>query len=369
VIPLPGQLTRSLNEGGRDLTVLVIRLGAMGDILRTVPPVRLLRWALPEARVFWVLEDHWKVLLDGHPDLDGVIAAPRRQWEVMAHSPTRWPELLRLVLEYRRRLRAARADLVVDFHGNLRSGLMARWTRAPVRLGFAGHEQKEGNRWFTTHHVPSGERRTPRMERNLSLVRALGLPDGPLPGGALPLVASGEALADEVTASLPRATRGFAVISPGASVKQAYKRPPVSLLAGACRHLASCGVAPLVVYGPGEEDDARSVVEQASGKAIFAPPTRLPTLAALLARARLFLGGDTGPMHMACAVGCPVVSIYGPTDPRINRPWGVSFRVVSPSGREYTGVKRVDREAGGFEGIQLQQVEEAISLILNEGKP
>jgi ADP-heptose:LPS heptosyltransferase len=347
------------------LTVLVIRLGAMGDILRTLPPVRLIRAALPDADIRWVVERPWDVLLDGHPDLDGVLIAPRDQWKARAGNPVRWPGLARVLHRFKRELAGLDAGLTLDFHGNLRSGLVSAWSRAPVRLGYAGHEQKEGNRWFNTHHVDSAERRTPRMERNLSLVRALGLPDAPLPGGALPLVQRGAGAAREVRQRLSIAGSRVAVVSPGASVSQAYKKPPAALLVEACRHLSAAGVRPLVVWGPGEEADAAAVVEAAAGDALMAPPTSLAALAALLARASLFVGGDTGPLHMACAVGCPVVGIYGPTDPRVNQPWGAPYRVVAPPGRAYSGIKKIDRSSGGFDGIEPNQVVAAIDALVD----
>jgi len=368
VIALPDQLVRALDSRGRDLTVLVIRLGAMGDILRTIPPVRLLRSSLPEAEIFWVTDQPWRVLLDGHPDLDGVVPVPRNRWNSLSRRPADWGELLGSVRKFRQELRGKRAGLVVDFHGKLRSGVIAWWSRAPVRLGYSGHQQTEGNRLFTTHHVASGARRTPRMERNLSLIRALGIPDSPLPDAALPLVETGQSAAAEVTAALRDSPAGLAVLSPGVSASQAYKRPPAPLLADACRALDRRGVTPLVVWGPGEEADARAVVELAPESAVLAPPTRLPALAALLARARVFVGGDTGPLHMACAVGCPVIGIYGPTDPKVNEPWGVRFRTVFPPRRHYTGIKRIDREAGGFEGLEAAQIEHAVAEILDDAE-
>ena len=365
MIALPEPLVRALDREGRDLTVLVIRLGAMGDILRTIPPVRLLRSSLPEARLFWVTDQQWSILLDGHPDLDGIVAVPRKQWDSQSRSPADWGQLVGSIRQFKQELRDKKAGLAIDFHGKLRSGLMAWWSRADVRLGYAGHQQAEGNRLFCTHHVPSGDRRTPRMERNLSLIRALGIPDSPLPGGDLPLVETGRAAAAEVVATLTDSPGGLAVLSPGASASQTYKRPPASLLAAACRSLTRRGVIPLVVWGPGEEEDARTVVDLAPDASVLAPPTRLPALAALLARARVFIGGDTGPLHMACAVGCPVIGIYGPTDPQVNQPWGVRFRTVYPPERRYTGIKRIDREAGGFNGIEIGQVERAVVEILD----
>jgi ADP-heptose:LPS heptosyltransferase len=359
-------VTRALERQGRSLTLLAIRLGAMGDVLRTLPPVRLIRRALPDARIFWVVEDRWSVVLEDHPDLDGTVTLPRREWDRLVRSPVSWPRLLSSLGRARRALRRVRADLVVDFHGNLRSGLFGWMSGAGVRLGHSGHQQKEGNALFTTHRVPSGDRRTPRMERNLDLVRGLGLPVRPLPAGGLPMVDAGREAAEQIVRLLPAHVEGYAVLSPGASLQQAYKKPPTEMLAAACRRLAGRDIVGVIVYGPGEEEDARRLHDQLGELSRLAPPTSLPALAALLHGARLFVGGDSGPLHMACAVGCPVVGIYGPTDPQVNRPWGVPHVAVSPPGREYTGIKRLDRASSGFAGLRPEHVEAAVDELLSQ---
>jgi ADP-heptose:LPS heptosyltransferase len=315
-----------------------------------------------------VLEEQWEVLLQGHPDLNGLVPLPRKHWNTLLARPSGWLGIPRAFKDLRRSLRAINAQLVLEFHGNLRSGIVCRLTAAPVRVGYSGHQQKEGNHWFTTHHVPSGDRRTPRMERNLDLVRSLGIDDQPLPDGGLPLVEQGADEAGAVLEGLGTAPGRYGVLSPGASRAQAYKKPPTELLVAACSAMSARGHVALVVWGPGEEEDARRAVARAGRKALLAPPTRLPTLAALLHRAAVFVGGDSGPLHMACAVGCPVAGIYGPTDPRVNQPWGVPYRVLYPENRLYTGVKRLDREAGAFEGLEPQRVEAAVGELLEETK-
>jgi ADP-heptose:LPS heptosyltransferase len=364
VLDFPPALREALSRRGERLTVLVLRLGALGDVVRTVPPMRLLRRALPEAKIHWVLEDKWRVAVEGHADLDGIVTVPRKELSRLAGNPLRWSALAGTLGGLRSRLRAVEPGLLLDFHGNLRSAFTGFLSGAPVRLGYEGHQQKEGNRWFTTHRVPSGSRRTPRMERNLDLIRALGLPDAPLPSGDLPMARAGREGAKAVLRELAD-DRPHAIVSPGASAAQAAKKPPTEALAAVCSRLHARGILPLVVWGPGEEPDARAVVDRAGGIARYAPPTDLPTLTALLADARLFVGGDSGPMHLACASGCPVVAIYGPTDPQVNRPWGVAHRAVFPSDRQYTGIKRIDR-THGFEGLTSEQVVGAVDSILDE---
>jgi ADP-heptose:LPS heptosyltransferase len=119
-----------------------------------------------------------------------------------------------------------------------------------------------------------------------------------------------------------------------------------------------------VVCGPGEETDADRVIAAANGGAHRAPATSLATLAALLRGARVFVGGDSGPLHLACGVGCPVVGLYGPTDPVVNTPWNVPFVALARPGSAHTGIKRNDRTAEGFDGLSPDAVVAAIREIL-----
>lgn len=362
--PLPPAIRNALADHGRGLSIGVVRLGALGDILRTLPPVRLLRFHLPDAEIRWICDDRWAGILARHGDLDGVVPLPRRAMKPSLASAWGWVDALRAARAFRDALRAARCDLALDFHGNLRSGFVARLSGAAVRVGYEGHQQKEGNRFWTTHRVPAGDRRRSRMERNLDIVRALGVPDGPLPDAGLPRSIAGTRTAREIVTSLAGRGATYAVLNPGASRRQDYKKPPAEVLATAARRLAASGTVPVVVHGPGELDDARAVVDLSAGAARLAPPTDLDALTALLREARLFVGGDTGPLHLACAVGCPVVAVYGPTDPLVNAPWTGISRSVFPPGRAYTGIKRRDRAAGGFDGLRPGDLETAVDEVL-----
>jgi ADP-heptose:LPS heptosyltransferase len=362
MIDLSPRLRQALEGGGRGMRVLILRLGAMGDILRTIPCVRLLRRHLPEAKLGWVLDAGWEILLRDHPDIDVTFALPRREWDAALASPLGWPRLLGDVLGFRKQVAAFETDLALDFHANMRSGWIGRWSGAEVRLGYSGHQQKEGNQWFTTHRVPPGERRTPRVERNLDLVSALGFERGPLPNGGLALALSGR---EEAAAIVRRLPRRFALLSPSVSAKQEAKKPPTQLLAAAVDRLAERGLPTLVVWGPGEEEDAQRAAAAATSAPLLAPSTSLPVLAALIERAAVFLSGDTGPMHLACALNCPVLAFYGPTDPVVNRPWNVPFRAVYPPERLYTGIKKLDRQ-GGFDGLSADRVRHAVDELLDE---
>jgi ADP-heptose:LPS heptosyltransferase len=360
---MPPAVSERLSDRGRDLRILVIRFGAMGDVVRTLPAVRLLRAALPRAELSWAVDDTWRALLDGHADLDRVVAIARSRLKPDVSRPWRWPRLVSAILDSVSRIRDPEPLLVLDFHGNLLSGVTGRMSRAPVRIGYAGHQQREGNRCFNTHHVPAGARRVSRIERNLSLVRFLGLPCEPLPSAGLEFEPAVRERARTIVGQAFGREGPYAVLSPGASRRQAYKRPPGALLTAAVRALARAGVPTLVVYGPGEEQDAARLAAAEPESARLAPPTDLRVLGALIGRARAFVGGDSGPMHLACGMGTPVVAIYGPTDPVVNGPWGVPHRAVCPPA-SYSGFKRRDRRTGRFEDVPQRAVEEAVGDLI-----
>jgi len=362
--PQPAALREAIGARGSGLVVLVLRLGAMGDIVRTLPAVRLVRSGLPHARIHWVAWEPWTELLTDHPDIDGVVSLPRAALRAHARSPLAWPALLRMTRTIVSDVRGLRAGLVLDFHGDLRSGLIGRLSGAVVRLGYDGHQQKEGNRLFTTHRVGAGARRSPRLVRNLELVSALDLPVRPVPDAGIALDPVAEVAAREIVGKLVRDGGRYAILNPGASRRQAFKKPPAPLFAAAASALADQDVTSIVVCGPGEKDDAARVLAAAKGRAQPAPATNLKTLAALLRGARLFVGGDSGPLHLACGVGCPVLGLYGPTDPLVNTPWNVPFAALAPPGNSYSGIKARDRSTQGFDGLAVEAVIDAVRELL-----
>jgi lipopolysaccharide heptosyltransferase I len=366
MLALPAPLREAIDARGSGLAILVLRLGAMGDVVRTLPAVRLVRAGLPNARIHWAAWEPWTQLLTEHPDLDTIVALPRSELRALVRSPLTWPALVATSGRIASQLRALQTGLVLDFHGDLRTGVLGRLSGAPVRLGYEGHQQKEGNRLFTTHRVAAGDRRTPRLERNLALVAALGLAVRPASGAG---IAIGPADASEARSIVRSLVGGgdYAVLNPGASRRQAFKKPPAVLFGAASRALADHGIPSIVVCGPGEEADADRVVAAADGGAQRAPATSLASLAALLDGARVFVGGDSGPLHLACGVGCPVVGLYGPTDPVVNAPWNVPFVALARPGSAYTGIRRADRAAEGFDGLAPEAVVDAIHTIL--GRP
>ncbi|HTO52089.1 MAG TPA: glycosyltransferase family 9 protein [Myxococcota bacterium] len=299
--------------------ILVIRLGALGDVVRTRWAFAGLRALYPNARIDWLVEDRAAAGLVGLPGLSEQVVVPRRR--LRARHPWRALQTLR---EFAGELRARRYDLSIDFHGVFRSAFLAWAAGIPVRVGYAAPIAKEASQWLSTLRAPA-PRHVSRFERNAALVEFLG---GKVP--EKPHVLELDPALAQRFAGLPER---FALVHPGTSPKTTYKRWEAERFAAVARALREqAGIETLVAFGPvaGEREAARAVVAAAQGAAALAPASEsLAELLALLSRAQLFVGCDSGPMHLATLAGTPAVAIFGPTDPIENAPSrSVPSRVV-----------------------------------------
>ena len=328
--------------------VLLIRLGAVGDVLRTLPALHLLRRTYPGLHLTWVVEDPSRDLLVGHPEIDELIVFPRRELRELALRPRRLASRLTALAEG---LRERRFGVAIDFQGSFKSGLLARMSGAPRRVGFAPGHCREFSFLWTNEWVRPLELRLNRVERNLIMAERLGA-TGDEVEVILPELADEGREAESILESLNPAGVPVVVLSPGTSRRQRWKRWPVEHYARLASLLrSSLGALPLVAWGPGEEGLARSIASGCHGHAVVAPPSSLRLLAAILRRCALFVGADTGPMHLAWGMGCPVVALFGPTDPLLNAPLGPAHLVLR-SGRSTSNIspEEVLRAAGTILG-------------------
>jgi ADP-heptose:LPS heptosyltransferase len=308
-------------------SLLLMRLSAIGDVVNTLPAVSAVRKAFPEARIAFLVEDKASALVEGHPDLDATIVFQKSRWKGRALRPGTWAEASRHVRE----IRAGKFDVLLDFQGNLKGGLHAALSGIPTRIGFARGHSKEGSHRFTNVHVePPGERIL-RARKFLSLLRPLGIED-PEIVWKLPPREPSRAAVDAFLAGHGMQGRGFAVLHPGTSARGAEKRWPVERFAELARRVpGSLGLAVLVAFGPGERALAEEVV-RASGALLALETRSLLDLAEFLGRASLFVGADSGPLHLASAVACPSVALFGPKDPAIYAPCNPRSRIVRKPG-------------------------------------
>jgi heptosyltransferase-1 len=345
--------------------LLVVRLGAMGDILHALPAVTALRRAHPGWVIDWVVEPKWRLMLatDTANGRDTGSAAPLQPVVDRLHfAPTRLWRTAPLAKETRDAIRALRRDLkdgaydaVIDLQGALRSSLIARLAGSPRRIGEAAPREGPARFFFTEWITTRGAH---VIEQDLELAAAIAGDDLQYTAPLLPFDPTAEAWAAELFSRTPRAPH--VLINPGAG--WGAKRWPVERYAAAAQGLIGRGCRVLVNAGPGEEALSDTIVKATGGAAVplFAS---LEHLIAVTRRIALLIAGDTGPLHLACALSKPVVGIYGPTDPSRNGPFGTRYRVLRnpASVRDHS---RIETPEAGLLTIQPDEVLQAADELL-----
>ncbi len=297
--------------------ILIVRLSALGDVVHALPLLDALRRARPDAHIGWLVEEAAASLLEDHPQLDRVWIAPRGALKRHLRE-RRLGKAWGLLRETRRALREAEYDVTLDVQCNLRSALLARATGAPRRIAFAPPFSKEGAHRLATELVTVTGEPQLKVQRDLEILRAL---DVDVSGARSQLAIPEE---DRVAARTLRARVGPVVgLHPGVSGFGAFKAWAPERYAQLARRLfEDRGVKSLVTWGPGEEGLVGRIVEEAGDAALQAPATRsLRALGALYEICDVVVAADTGPLHLAAALGVPTVGLYGPKDPAIYGPW------------------------------------------------
>ena len=307
--------------------ILVIRLSSLGDVLMNLPAVKALKDARPHASLTWLVEGPIAELLASQDFIDRVIAFPRSLLQRDLRRG-RWLHLTGRLVSFLRELRDQKYDFILDFHGIAKSALFSRMAPGGVRIGFDRQFAKEGS-WRTYQEcITCDNRRIHKVERNMLLARRLGA-NGRIPDLHLAVPAEAERYIDNFLSGLNPAFP-LVAINPFCSKGSAYKRWDLENYNQLIRRIKSAmPVTPMILWGPGEEEEARRLAEMASGNAILAPPTTVTQLFALLKRVTtLYIGGDTGVTHLAAFAGTPVIALFGPSDDRVNRPYGDGHRIV-----------------------------------------
>lgn len=337
----------------------------MGDILHALPAVTALRMAHPEWRIDWVVDPRWRALLtaesrgrqdagnrDGErPLVDGIHFAPAKEWGRRPLMGKTFKE----IRELRRALRGASYDAALDFQGAVRSAAIARMAGSGRVIGEA-EPREHAARWLFDERVRT--RGAHVIEQDVELAAAVAgdalEPVRPL----LPADAEGECWCGKVLGERARAV----LMNPGAG--WGAKRWPPERYGAVAQGLLDRGFDVLVNTGPGEEPLAQVIVQATRGAARLLMPS-LDHLIALTRRVALCIAGDSGPLHLACALGRPVVGIYGPTDPTRNGPFGTRSRVLRSPHSRRDHSRRAEPEAGLLT-IQPEDVLRAADELLAE---
>jgi heptosyltransferase-1 len=370
--------------------LLVVRLGAMGDILHGLPAVTALRRAHPSWEIGWVVEPRWQALLkagneglreqgnreqgsgevrgSAMPVVDRLHFAAMRDWK--RHPLAR--KTIAEIKSLRRELRAANYDAVLDLQGAVRSAATARLAGSRRIIGEAQPREWPAHLLFTERVVTH---RAHVIEQDIELANAIVGDDLAYTEPLLPFDSEAEHWSDAQLApasaqfvsrpvappdKIDAGPRPIALITPGAG--WGAKRWPPERYASVAQGLNGRGFRVLVNAGPGEESLAAPIVATGAATAVNAT---LSQLIALTRRVALCIAGDTGPLHLACALSRPVIGIYGPTDPSRNGPYGTRARVLRSAASRRDHSRRADPDPGLLT-ITPEDVLQAADELLNE---
>ena len=334
---------------GESPRILIVRLTAIGDVIHAIPLLGALRRRFPQAHLSWLVEGRAGCLLEGHRALDELIQVPRR-----------WLKSPSAVAQLRRRLLELAPQVTIDVQGLSKSAIAARLSGAKQRIGFGDEKGRELSRLLNNRFVRAASPHI--VDANLELLRPLGI-ESPTVRFDIPESDSDAQSAQYMILEAGISDR-FAVINVGAGWPSKLWRP--DRYGRVARHLGNNqGLPTMVVWaGPEEYNMARQVVAASAGQAVQAPHTSLTELAALARRASLFIGSDTGPLHIAAAVGAPCVGLYGPMPAHRNGPYGtqhVALQAMSMKGNSH---RRRTASRQLMDAITVTMVRDACDRIL-----
>ncbi len=291
--------------------ILIIKPSSLGDIVHSLPFLHAMKTCIPAARIDWIVAGGFEELLEGHPMIHRLWIINKDAWKKIGLVKNTITEIKKLFKE----LKKEKYDLVIDLQGLLRSGIITKATGAPLRIGFK--EAREGSRFFYTHKVEGG-RDIHAVDRYLKIAKFLGCDITGI-SFLFPLPTSSSSFTLH-----PSSFKDYAVIVPGARWKTKRWSPEnfgklASLLP----------LKTVVVGGKGDRDISDEIVSLSDGKAVsLAGETSLKQLVEIIKGAKFVVSTDSGPMHIATALGIPVFAVFGPTDPKRTGPYGHGHTII-----------------------------------------
>jgi lipopolysaccharide heptosyltransferase I len=320
----------------------------MGDVIHALPAAAALRDTFPDAAIDWVIDPKWARLLEGNPTINEVVQLDRRSTGK--------------ILAATRKLRAAKYTCAIDFQALYKSALVAFASGAPRRIGFQSSYAREGLAalFYTDRLNPRGAH---KVEHNLTLVECAGAKQS-RPRFPLAIHAQDEEI---VASELARNNiTEFFILNPGGGWRS--KCWPAERYGELHRRLAlRFGWRGVISFGPGEEDMAKQVIAAAGDPAPAAIPLGIGPLMAVLRRAKFVVSADTGPLHLASALGAPVIGLFGPTDPSRNGPFSANDVVVRNLRDSVTTYRRGKSDSPAMLSITVDQVFDAVERRLRAG--
>jgi heptosyltransferase-1 len=340
------------------MRVLIVKVSALGDVVHTLPVLAYLHSACPNIEIDWLVEEGFAPILQGHPLITQVIPLQTKQWRKLS-----LPAMLRQIGQFILSLRQQRYDLVFDLQGNSKSGLFTLFSRSKAKYGFDRHQVREWpNLLATNHKVALGELNHHVAQRSLALIKA-ALPDGDdlRSVGPLHVLPTAKELITQQLGALGVGQQQLIVLHYGTTWgTKLWSLECWQQLAQ--RLLDESALLPILTWGnDAEQRAAQSIADATAGRAVVWPRGSLPELVALLERVDIVVGCDTGPIHIAAALGTPTVSVYRVTDGQRNGPVGAQHRCLqSPLSCSPCLRKKCNQDAQCAISIRVADVYQAI---------
>jgi len=346
--------------------LLVIRLGALGDVANTLRAVNALRESISPVYIGWLVESTAVDLVDAAGVADEIIVFQRKQITAHLRSPSQWPKAVGEIRNLRRRLHEACYTCVLDFQGNFKSAMLGLLSGARDRIGFARAYSREMNWLFNNMLAMPAKARLPRAEKFAALAQVLD-PDLDLGPVSLRHNLDSASYIEEFLSSAAPGEGPLVVLHPGTSAFGAFKRwPPDRFGEVASRLRDAMNARCVVTAGPGEEALAAEVASASGGAAHVVPLLTISRLIELLRKAALIVAGDTGPLHIASLLERPTVGIFGPKDPVIYAPYGAYNEIVRADVECSTCTRRKCADLRCINEIAVEQVVEAAKRALSK---
>lgn len=351
----------------KPMKILIVRLSAIGDVVHVLPALRALRSNFPDSEISWLVEDKAKDIIMDHPDINEIIVFPRRKWRQEIFKINKIKNTLHDVISFYRRLRKERYDLVIDFQGNLKSGIMDFITRSENSIGFGKGYCKEFNHLFTKIHIcPPGEKMH-KIEKNLALLKGLNI-NAEYQNPELPVSKiDSESISGFIHKNI-KESKPIIIIHPCTSEFGSYKQWPVdnyTMLADMILEAYDANV--IFTWGPKEFDVVNEISSNMKHKALVACETgSIKLLIELLRHADMFVSGDTGPLHIASVLNIPTVAVFGPKDPAIYGPFNEKAIVVKKELPCSPCEKRTCYDPQCMTSISPEDVFQAVEKLMEE---
>lgn len=349
------------------MNILIVKMSAIGDVIHTLPALNAVRKHYPDAHITWLVEEAASDLVEGHQALDRVLISKRKRWARGLLGSSRL-EIIREAYSFVKELRDTRYDLVLDFQGLLKSSVLIGLCRGKRKIGFdKGMEHQERSYLFLNERVPPVDMDNHALLRGMMLLDAIGIQSREIVFD-LPLLDQHRNMADDLLMRHgPREFKVLAAIHPAAKWEtKLWSNQKFSILAD--RLIEEHGAGVVFTGNKGDRRIIQDIMSGMKGEAAnFAGEATLKTLAAFYEKTDFLVSTDTGPMHVAAAVGTPVVALFGPTAPWRTGPFGNGHQIVRAQIDCSPCFKRACETVDCMKQITVEQILKSVETVVSSG--